>query len=143
MSLHATTWSEYMGFKVLKHNDYSEESISSCYQSTTQNVKTGAKKSAFSTWLARHYDLARAKIILGFWVQKLHNANWNAKKSGIFKNIEKKPKNIYILCCSFDMTHLDIEPIYTVEKWILCYNQYWGRCGEMFVKRFRHFYASR
>ena len=22
-----------------------------------------------------HYDLARAKIILGFWVQKLHNAN--------------------------------------------------------------------
>ena len=42
-----------MGFKVLKHNDYSKESISSCYQSTTQNVKTGAKKSAFSTWLAR------------------------------------------------------------------------------------------
>ena len=23
----------------------------------------------------RHYDLAQAKIILGFWVQKLHNAN--------------------------------------------------------------------
>ena len=60
-----------------------------------------------------------------------------------FSKILWKTKNIYILCCSFDMTHLDIEPIYTVEKWILCYNQYWGRCGEMFVKRFRHFYASR
>ena len=44
-----------------------------------------------------HYDLAWAKIILGFWVQKLHNANWNAKQSGIFKNIVKNKKYIHFM----------------------------------------------
>ena len=31
-----------------------------------------------------HYDLARAKIILGFLVYKLHNENRNAKQSDFF-----------------------------------------------------------
>ena len=32
------------------------------------------------------YDLSREKIILGFMVYKLHNANSNAKQSDFFKH---------------------------------------------------------
>ena len=47
-----------------------------------------------------HYDLARAKIILGFFDYKLQNANWNAKQGDFFKHIKKKTQKI-IICVDF------------------------------------------
>ena len=66
----------------------------------------------------RHYDLPRAKIILGFLVQKLQNANRDANQGDFFNNIVKLRKN-HNLCCKSEATRLDIESKYSIKNALL------------------------
>ena len=68
-----------------------------------------------------HYDLSREKIILGFLVYKLHNANWNAKQSDFFKLSKKIFEKNPDLYCKIDVTPFDIEWNYSIKKAICCY----------------------
>ena len=61
--------------------------------------------------LPLHYDLSREKIILGFLVYKLHNANWNAKQSDFFKLSKKFLIKILIYIAKLMWLHLILSEI--------------------------------